>query len=292
MNEPELTVDFTGLGAPKAGSTWLAEMLDQHPAICMSEPKEVSYFNRIQPFHGRNPNFDRPRSWYGKHFSHCPGTALKGEFSTCYLWDAEAPRAIHAHNPAIKLIVCLRDPVSRAYSSYWMKRQYHRIEPRDTFEEAIRHSPYYLELGLYHRQLRSYLRYFDRAQFHVVFLEDIQRAPAAVLRGLYTFLGVDPGFEPAGFARRRNAAARMRYRWAIPLMDRVSRALVDARLSGLARLVKRLGMKRAFMRIASEEAAYPPLDPAVRAALLPYFRADIAGLEELLGRDLSAWRSQ
>ena len=28
------------LGVPKCGTTWLAEVLTQHPAICVSDPKE------------------------------------------------------------------------------------------------------------------------------------------------------------------------------------------------------------------------------------------------------------
>ena len=28
------------LGAPKCGTTWLAEVLMQHPEICVSDPKE------------------------------------------------------------------------------------------------------------------------------------------------------------------------------------------------------------------------------------------------------------
>ena len=28
------------LGAPKSGTTWLASALEQHPEICVSDPKE------------------------------------------------------------------------------------------------------------------------------------------------------------------------------------------------------------------------------------------------------------
>jgi hypothetical protein len=41
----DFNIDFIGIGTSKAGTTWISEMLDAHPGICMSEPKEVNYFN-------------------------------------------------------------------------------------------------------------------------------------------------------------------------------------------------------------------------------------------------------
>ncbi len=45
------TVDFIGIGAARSGTTWIAEVLRAHAEICISEPKEVRYFNRhVLPF--------------------------------------------------------------------------------------------------------------------------------------------------------------------------------------------------------------------------------------------------
>jgi len=66
--------DFLGIGTPKCGSTWLFFALGQHPKICLSEPKEINYFNQVDfatPYvHGKdklpfiNPNFAKDLAWY------------------------------------------------------------------------------------------------------------------------------------------------------------------------------------------------------------------------------------
>ena len=59
MNEGNFRPDFIGIGANKSGTTWVADMLQQHPEICLSEPKEVRYFNKVGAFKAENPSFNK-----------------------------------------------------------------------------------------------------------------------------------------------------------------------------------------------------------------------------------------
>src|SRR5438045_9369325 len=52
------------------------------------------------------------------------------------MYDYEALKRLYAHNPNIKIIIVLRNPISRAYSSYWYAKTTGR-ENAATFEEAI-----------------------------------------------------------------------------------------------------------------------------------------------------------
>lgn len=48
---------FPGLGAQKAGTTWLHALLDQHPRLCLPQTKETRFFD--------DPKcFDRGLDWY------------------------------------------------------------------------------------------------------------------------------------------------------------------------------------------------------------------------------------
>src|SRR5262249_56243321 len=58
-----------------------------------------------------------------------------GEASGAYLFDPRAPGRVQGFDPAMKLIVALRDPVDRAYSHYQMEHRWGR-EPLP-FEEAL-----------------------------------------------------------------------------------------------------------------------------------------------------------
>ena len=39
-------MNFIGIGAQKAGTSWLASCLSEHPEICMHPKKEAHYFNK------------------------------------------------------------------------------------------------------------------------------------------------------------------------------------------------------------------------------------------------------
>jgi hypothetical protein len=79
----KFNIDFIGIGAQRCGTTTLAKTMAQHPQICMSQPKEVKYFNLETSYISKkeNQNFYKDLSWYEKHFLHCETACLKGEFS-------------------------------------------------------------------------------------------------------------------------------------------------------------------------------------------------------------------
>ena len=110
MDKKDFKVDFMGIGAQKGGTTWIAKCLSEHPDICMSEPKEILYFNKFSSFSNKCPinNYHKKTfSWYRKHFLHCKKGQINGEFSAEYFYDKEAPRLIRKYFPDIKLIVLL-----------------------------------------------------------------------------------------------------------------------------------------------------------------------------------------
>ena len=96
------SVDFIGVGAEKAGTTWLTRMLNAHPEINLSEPKEIFFFNKnnyYDQIHKINPNYQKGLEWYAKRFLHCEVGKIKGEFSTSYLWDESAAKRIYKEFP-------------------------------------------------------------------------------------------------------------------------------------------------------------------------------------------------
>lgn len=301
MSLRKFKVDFIGIGAGKSGTTWVAHMLDQHPDICVSEPKEVCYFNAeaISPaeFHGKgrreqsiNRNHTRPLSWYELHFRHCKEGQIIGEYSPGYFYDPQAPRAIKEAFPGVKLIVALRNPIDRAYSDYWMHRNSFKTENRD-FDEAV-HEPDspYLNDGFYYRNLEHYLKWFKKEQILVVFFEDIRKDPATVTKDLYRFLEVDESFVPGGMKSEFNYSKTSRFKGAVEMMNRTASLLVWMRMVFVVRLLKKLKINKLVLKIISKRTEYPPMDMKTRSYLRETFREDIGRLEAFLDKDLSLWK--
>ncbi len=117
-------------GFPKSGTSSFHEYLAQHPAICMSRPKEPQHF-------ARSDLWARGANAHDAIFSHATGgEQYFGESSTTYcIWPVAAKR-IAANLEAPKVIILMRHPVERTISHYrWMYRL--GLESRP-FPQALR----------------------------------------------------------------------------------------------------------------------------------------------------------
>lgn len=200
---------FLVIGAQKCGTTWLEQVISQHPRVCTAATKELHFFNR-------RFNYDKGLAWYRSQFKHCTDAIAVGEFTPNYLWNCPpehevrddgvithvAPLVREAY-PDIKLIVSLRDPVDRAVSSYHHQILMRRVRPSQSIlEVAHRHG--IVTLGFYRDQIAEWLEYFDRSQFlFLVYEEDIARDRAATVARVFDFIGVDPNFLPSALDQRR-----------------------------------------------------------------------------------------
>ena len=115
-------VNFLIIGAQKSGTSALADFLKTHPQIAFAKKwrkhhKEVHYFDN-------DKRFSRPlknHKFYHKYFRHTKKHHKAiGEATPVYIYWEPALRRIYDYNPAMKLIVLLRNPVERAYSQYQM----------------------------------------------------------------------------------------------------------------------------------------------------------------------------
>jgi Sulfotransferase family len=280
--------DFLVIGAYKSGSTALHEALRAHPQVFVPERKGPSFF----AFDGvERP--DRPlppgtvRDWddYRALFDPAPATAVRGEVSPEYLANAHAAGRIRVRVPTVRLVAILRNPVERAFSDYLM---YVRdgLEPVADFGRALdaqeerrragAPTGYYLETGLYGRQLRPYFDAFPRERIQVHLFEDFAADPAAVLRDLFAFLGVDP------------ALGRVPER-AVNVSGVPRNALVVAAVRGGRRLAPLLpaAVRRRAKAGLARGLDRPALASEHRRRLAEYYREDVAELERLLGRPLA-----
>ena len=295
-----LKVDFMGIGAPKCGSTWLFYALGQHPKICLSEPKEIRYFDREefgQPYTpGRhhlpiiNPYHSNDFAWYAKHYKHCSDSMIKGEFSPQYMYDEEAPPLIHRHFPDVKLLVCLRRPIDKLHSSFYARTLYAGLDNFASFEEAIDKDPRYLARALYAKHLRRYISLFGKHQIKVVLLEDIVDQPEQTIRDTFEFLGLEAGIDLDLAKIPKNSAKTRRFITPEPMMRWFSNFMVEQGQAALLRKIRNLGLKKLLLRVSTVESPREPMSLETQDRIRPLFHDDISELEVMLDRDLTAWR--
>ena len=105
--------DFFIVGAPKCGTTAMADYLGQHPEIGMCPRKETHVFatdlsERMAMRRGQRP---MSRERFLNLFADLQEERLRGEASVWHLYSASAAAEIAAFQPQARIIVMLRSPV-------------------------------------------------------------------------------------------------------------------------------------------------------------------------------------
>jgi len=248
--------DFVGVGVQKSGTTWVGEILSQHPDVLIRK-KEISFF--IHHFH-------RGYGWYHDWFRDKRGR-LAGEISVNYIYSPrpsparcefypkfnprrsilfwrEQPSArdeLRARYPGLRVFAVFRNPVDRAWSHYWWwrgrrERNRKRVVP---FERM------FADDG---RWIRTQGNYADRLAYWreafpdmaVLFYDDIKSDPQGVASRVYRYVGIDDSFRPE------------------------------------------LGRK-------PHQQRYEPMPDETRRALIDAYREQVERFQEMTGRDLGAW---
>ncbi len=139
-------------------------------------------------------NFSRGFSWYRSLFQGCGEGQVPGEKTADYLCSAESAKLIlEGLGSDIKLIVVIRDPVSRAYSHYLHSR--HRLPISLSFNNIVKRAEDPQEVpvlssGLYWKHLEPYFDRFPASNILILLNDDLESTPEDVLIRACRFLGV------------------------------------------------------------------------------------------------------
>jgi hypothetical protein len=207
--------EFVIVGGQRCGTTSLYQYLIEHPAVGAATTKEVHYFD---------VNYERGIDWYRGHFPtsaylravarRTGMRATTGEASPYYLFHPRAPYRLADMLPDARLIVMLRDPVSRLISHYHhevalghedlpLDRAIEvEIERMDGEEERIVRDPRYRSYahqhhsyfarGIYADQLDRWFAVFPRERFLIVESRRFFRDPTEELDRVLEHLGLPP----------------------------------------------------------------------------------------------------
>ncbi|MBI2310885.1 MAG: sulfotransferase [Betaproteobacteria bacterium] len=170
-------LNFLGIGAQKAGTTWLYEMLRLHGDILFPAGKEVHFWDAHR---------DAGIEWYESQFAGGPQGRKNGEITPAYaILPLEAIREVHAFNPALRLIFILRNPVERAWSSALMalaRAEMTIDEASDQWFADHFRSAGSLQRGDYEQCLRNWRSVFPAGQLLLLRFEMIGTDPRGLLR--------------------------------------------------------------------------------------------------------------
>jgi Sulfotransferase domain len=270
--------DFIAVGVGRSGTTWLHRVLTGHVGLPKGI-KETDFFLR---------NYARGIDWYYAFFRHCAPDQPIAEICPTYFSSAQARSRIKLHIPDCRIICTFREPVERAYSHYKLMR--HNVWTRLSFAEAVDRYQEIAEMNRYAFHLQAWQDTFGSERVLTCLYDDLESDPQGYLDQVCGFIGVAPFRLDQGIAgsrvnsfvtapRNRRLAQNARHLWDWLRARRAYRVV---------QLLDHAGVWR-FCFEGGEE--FTELDPALEARLKERFRPEVEALEQLIGRDLSSWKS-
>ena len=206
---------FLGIGAARAGTSWVAAQLAAHPQIRMDR-KEIHFFDRklrapaasgsardridrlryLARFvraRGGGRGGARGDAKGGGQRGTLRGGRIRGEMTPAYaILEPAVIRRVADWMPDARLIFMMRDPIERAWSQARNGFPRWRGTPLESVsrEELIAYfdSDPVRRRSDYATCLRAWFEHFPRGQFFFGFLDEIRDRPADLMRDLLGFL--------------------------------------------------------------------------------------------------------
>ncbi|XP_008281549.1 heparan sulfate glucosamine 3-O-sulfotransferase 2-like [Stegastes partitus] len=175
------------VGVKKGGTRAVLEFIRIHPDV-RAAGTETHFFDR---------NYDRGLEWYRGLMPRTLESQITMEKTPSYFVTKETPHRISAMSQDTKLIVVVRDPVTRAISDYTQTLSktpdlpsFQDLAFRNQSLGIVDMSWNAIRIGLYALHLENWLRYFPLAQIHFVSGERLITDPAGELARVQDFLGL------------------------------------------------------------------------------------------------------
>jgi hypothetical protein len=276
-------------GVTKAGTTSLTAYLGQHPDIYVPSVKEINHFSPLlygQPL--------PPLEDYRAHYGGAGGQRWRLDASPFYfVGGTRTATAVAATLERPRVVVTLRDPVDRLWSSYRYKRSKGYVDGSQDFgrffDECLRHyesgadlrreNANFLTLrsGRYSDFLPAWLEQFDQ-DLYVLFAEELGARTGSTMASLFAWLDVDQSVSARLDLGERNVTAQPRSvavrRWA----HRVN-SLVAPVLGSRPGWKQRL--QRAYARVNTSDVTLT-MDPADRERVREFYQPSVGALSALL----------
>lgn len=187
------------IGVRKGGTRALLEMLSLHPDVAAAE-NEVHFFDWEE-------HYRQGLGWYLRQMPLSKPHQLTVEKTPAYFTSPKVPARVHAMNPALRLLLILRDPSERVLSDY-TQVLYNHVQKRKPYPavEQVLVREGRLDVGykalnrsLYHVHLRNWLRFFPLRRIHLVDGDRLIRDPFPEIQKVERFLRLAPQINASNF---------------------------------------------------------------------------------------------
>ena len=177
------------IGVRKAGTRALLTYLNTHPDI-VQRTKETHFFDRDE-------SYVEGLEYYRSLMPFSYQDQITVEKTPAYFVETLAPERIYRMNSSIRLVLIVRDPVTRLISDYeqlTLKAASHKRVPLENLvidengEVNVHYKP--VQISMYYKFFPKWTEFFDSSQIHVVDGDSFIQNPYPLLYEVESFLGL------------------------------------------------------------------------------------------------------
>lgn len=282
--------NFLCVGAQKAGTTTLYDVLKQHPQIFLPSTKELHFFDW-------ETHFSQGKEWYLSHFKDVQNEKAIGEITPNYMYINSVPKKIYDFfGKDIKLIFILRNPVKRAYSHYLMKLRNGRtdksfykeikIDKIEKNKEYMNNNPI-IGKSLYDTQINRYLEYFDQKNMLFLIMEtDLIQNRDETFKKIFRFLNVDNKDIKKNIKSNKALQVKNKKINQLILNDNFLKKIIKPFFSDKSKAKIKNSIKKLNKKSTID---YSELEKYSEFLNEKIFKQSIIKVEKIINRDLSFW---
>ena len=185
-----MKINFFVIGGGKSGTSWLHDVISNHPQIIMSKPKELEIFLDS----GCNGCNNIKKYFDGYNNEKIVGTSNPTHSEILHF--PNVPKNIYEYNKKSKILFIVRNPLERILSSYnqAIKNNHHLSSHYGekmsiNFFEALKNYPALIDANKYMTIVNAYKNYFGNNLLVLRFEEIVDRNQAGIKK-ILSFLGV------------------------------------------------------------------------------------------------------
>jgi len=281
MSFPNLLI----VGAPKAGTTGLAQILSQHPEIFLGEKKEPRYHirNYLKTINPIDPEYDHLINTSSLNLTEYKKLYVNSkskyncDASVHYLLNYhEVIRSIQASRIKPHIIIILREPISRVqsnlnYLKHHFKDSILELLKKEEFFKSNNFNSFWFfkEQSLYYDAVNAYSKEFDN--LYIMNYEDFKTRPECEILRVLKFLDLSTNFS------YKNRLVNKSIKPRLPLFNIILKKIVPTKVILSIRKIE-------FLKSIFYQNQNFVLDNHTRENLIQFFSQDVQKLRELLGK--------
>lgn len=176
MKLPDLII----AGAAKCGTTALWYNLDKHPDIDMAMKSPTS----VEMNYWGGTKYKQGLKWYKNQFGNAK---ICGEKTVVYIVKRKPFKLMKQSIPNVKIFICVRNPVDRAYSNFQMHKKAGKMShfSMHSFKSRYAAQGKYIELIE-----KNILPFFPKEQIYICVTERMKQNPTEEMNKVFSYLGL------------------------------------------------------------------------------------------------------